>query len=116
MPRRWRSAAATRGRRGSAAKRASAPSTAPISATRKATSSAPSAWGRPEPTDRGRNNSPRPASGTGTELPLKIRVIMNRGGGSFADDMAERLAPLFEGHGIDARILADTMALEQGRE
>jgi diacylglycerol kinase family enzyme len=31
---------------------------------------------------------------------------MNRGGGSFADDTVERLAPLFEGHGIEARILA----------
>jgi len=37
---------------------------------------------------------------------LKIRVIMNRGGGSFADDAAERLAPLFEARGIDARIVA----------
>jgi diacylglycerol kinase family enzyme len=37
---------------------------------------------------------------------LKIRVIMNRGGGSFAEDVAERLAPLFEGHGIEAKIVA----------
>ena len=37
---------------------------------------------------------------------MKIRVIMNRGGGSFADDAAERLAPLFEARGIDARIVA----------
>jgi len=37
---------------------------------------------------------------------LKIRVIMNRGGGSFADDAAERLAPLFEARGIDAKIVA----------
>jgi diacylglycerol kinase family enzyme len=37
---------------------------------------------------------------------LKIRVILNRGGGSFADDVAERLAPLFESHGIEAKIVA----------
>ena len=37
---------------------------------------------------------------------MKIRVIMNRGGGSFADDAAERLAPLFEARGIDAKIVA----------
>ena len=37
---------------------------------------------------------------------MKIRVIMNRGGGSFADDAAERLAPLFEARGIGAKIVA----------
>jgi diacylglycerol kinase family enzyme len=37
---------------------------------------------------------------------LKVRVIINRGGGSFADDSADKLAPLFETHGIEAGILA----------
>jgi diacylglycerol kinase family enzyme len=37
---------------------------------------------------------------------LKIRVIINRGGGSFADDSAKRLEPLFAAAGIEARILA----------
>jgi diacylglycerol kinase family enzyme len=33
-------------------------------------------------------------------------VIINRGGGSFGEDSAEKLRPLFEKHGIDAKILA----------
>jgi diacylglycerol kinase family enzyme len=37
---------------------------------------------------------------------LKIRVIINRGGGSFGEDSAEKLRPLFEKNGIDAKILA----------
>ena len=37
---------------------------------------------------------------------MKLRVIINRGGGSFADDKVERLRPLFEAHRIDAKILA----------
>jgi diacylglycerol kinase family enzyme len=37
---------------------------------------------------------------------LKVRVIINRGGGSFGEDSADKLRPLFDAHGIDARILA----------
>jgi diacylglycerol kinase family enzyme len=37
---------------------------------------------------------------------VKVRVIINRGGGSFGEDSAEKLRPLFEAHGIDAKILA----------
>ncbi|HEY0311000.1 MAG TPA: diacylglycerol kinase family protein [Allosphingosinicella sp.] len=37
---------------------------------------------------------------------MKVRVIINRGGGSFGEDSAEKLRPLFEAHGIDAKILA----------
>jgi diacylglycerol kinase family enzyme len=37
---------------------------------------------------------------------LKVRVIINRGGGSFGEDSAEKLGPLFEKHGIEAKILA----------
>jgi len=37
---------------------------------------------------------------------VKVRVIINRGGGSFGEDSAEKLQPLFEAHGIDAKILA----------
>ena len=37
---------------------------------------------------------------------MKVRVIMNRGGGSFADDKVEELRPLFERSGIDAKIVA----------
>jgi diacylglycerol kinase family enzyme len=37
---------------------------------------------------------------------LKVRVIINRGGGSFGEDSAQRLEPLFERHGIAAKILA----------
>jgi diacylglycerol kinase family enzyme len=33
-------------------------------------------------------------------------VIINRGGGSFGEDSADKLRPLFEGHGIEAKILA----------
>jgi diacylglycerol kinase family enzyme len=33
-------------------------------------------------------------------------VIINRGGGSFGEDSAEKLQPLFEKNGIDAKILA----------
>jgi diacylglycerol kinase family enzyme len=37
---------------------------------------------------------------------LKIRVIINRGGGSFGEDSAAKLEPLFAAHGIEAKILA----------
>jgi diacylglycerol kinase family enzyme len=37
---------------------------------------------------------------------LKVRVIINRGGGSFGEDKAEKLRPLFEKAGIDAKIVA----------
>jgi diacylglycerol kinase family enzyme len=37
---------------------------------------------------------------------LKVRVIINRGGGSFGEDSADRLKPLFEARGIEANILA----------
>jgi diacylglycerol kinase family enzyme len=37
---------------------------------------------------------------------LKVRVIINRGGGSYADDKVKQLEPLFEAAGIDAKILA----------
>jgi diacylglycerol kinase family enzyme len=37
---------------------------------------------------------------------LKVRVIINRGGGSFGEDSADKLRPLFAAHGIDAKILA----------
>jgi diacylglycerol kinase family enzyme len=37
---------------------------------------------------------------------LKVRVIINRGGGSFGEDSADKLRPLFESHGIEAKILA----------
>jgi diacylglycerol kinase family enzyme len=37
---------------------------------------------------------------------LKVRVIINRGGGSFGEDSAEKLQPLFEKNGIEAKILA----------
>jgi diacylglycerol kinase family enzyme len=37
---------------------------------------------------------------------LKVRVIINRGGGSFGEDKAEKLGQIFEKNGIDARILA----------
>jgi diacylglycerol kinase family enzyme len=37
---------------------------------------------------------------------LKVRVIINRGGGSFGEDSAKQLGPLFDAHGIDAKILA----------
>ncbi|MFL6859100.1 MAG: diacylglycerol/lipid kinase family protein [Allosphingosinicella sp.] len=36
----------------------------------------------------------------------KIRVVINRGGGSFGEDKAGQLKPLFEARGIDAKILA----------
>jgi hypothetical protein len=37
---------------------------------------------------------------------LKVRVIINRGGGSFGEDSAQKLKPLFESHGIEAEISA----------
>ena len=37
---------------------------------------------------------------------LKVRVVINRGGGSFGEDVAEKLAPIFAANGIDAKILA----------
>lgn len=37
---------------------------------------------------------------------MKVRVIINRGGGSFGEDKAEKLRPLFEKHGIEAKIVA----------
>jgi diacylglycerol kinase family enzyme len=37
---------------------------------------------------------------------LKVRVVINRGGGSFGKDSADTLRPLFEQHGIEAKILA----------
>jgi diacylglycerol kinase family enzyme len=37
---------------------------------------------------------------------LKVRVIINRGGGSFGEDKVETLRPLFEKQGIEAKILA----------
>jgi diacylglycerol kinase family enzyme len=37
---------------------------------------------------------------------LKVRVIINRGGGSFGEDKAEKLRPLFEKAGIEAKIVA----------
>jgi diacylglycerol kinase family enzyme len=37
---------------------------------------------------------------------LKVRVIINRGGGSFGEDSADKLRPLFDAHGINAKILA----------
>lgn len=37
---------------------------------------------------------------------MKARVIINRGGGSFGEDSADKLRPLFEKHGIDAKIVA----------
>jgi diacylglycerol kinase family enzyme len=37
---------------------------------------------------------------------LKVRVVINRGGGSFGEDSAEKLRPLFAARGIDAKILA----------
>jgi diacylglycerol kinase family enzyme len=37
---------------------------------------------------------------------LKVRVIINRGGGSFGEDKAEELQALFEKAGVDANILA----------
>jgi diacylglycerol kinase family enzyme len=45
---------------------------------------------------------------------LKIRVIINRGGGSFGEDKAEQLRPLFEKYGVDAEIfVVDPDALER---
>src|SRR3954454_15024634 len=89
-PRRWSSAAATKGRPACGARRATVPSTAPISATPRGTSSAPSASVPHE-----------------TELPrLKVRVIINRGGGSFGEDSADKLRPLFDAQGIEAEIVA----------
>jgi diacylglycerol kinase family enzyme len=38
--------------------------------------------------------------------PRKIRVVINRGGGSFGEDSADKLKPLFEAQGIEANILA----------
>ena len=38
--------------------------------------------------------------------PRKIRVVINRGGGSFGDDKASRLEGLFKARGIDAEIMA----------
>jgi len=38
--------------------------------------------------------------------PRKIRVVINRGGGSFGDDKASQLEGLFEARGIDAEIMA----------
>jgi diacylglycerol kinase family enzyme len=37
---------------------------------------------------------------------VKVRVIINRGGGSFGEDSADKLRPLFERNGIDAKIVA----------
>ena len=37
---------------------------------------------------------------------MKVRVIINRGGGSFGEDSADKLRPLFEKHGIEAKIVA----------
>jgi diacylglycerol kinase family enzyme len=37
---------------------------------------------------------------------LKVRVIINRGGGSFGEDSADKLRPLFDAQGIDAKIVA----------
>jgi diacylglycerol kinase family enzyme len=37
---------------------------------------------------------------------VKVRVIINRGGGSFGEDSADELRPLFERNGIDAKIVA----------
>jgi diacylglycerol kinase family enzyme len=37
---------------------------------------------------------------------VKVRVIINRGGGSFAEGRTEQLRPLFEKAGIEAKILA----------
>jgi diacylglycerol kinase family enzyme len=45
---------------------------------------------------------------------LKIRVIINRGGGSFGEDSAKKLDPLFAAAGVDAKILVvDPGALER---
>lgn len=38
--------------------------------------------------------------------PRKIRVVINRGGGSFGEDKAAQLEALFEARGIEAKILA----------
>jgi diacylglycerol kinase family enzyme len=38
--------------------------------------------------------------------PRKIRVVINRGGGSFGDDKVAQLEPLFAKHGVEAEILA----------
>jgi diacylglycerol kinase family enzyme len=38
--------------------------------------------------------------------PRKVRVVINRGGGSFADGKAEKLEKLFADRGIEAEILA----------
>lgn len=38
--------------------------------------------------------------------PRKIRVLINKGGGSFGEDKAAQLQPLFEARGIEAKILA----------
>jgi diacylglycerol kinase family enzyme len=38
--------------------------------------------------------------------PRKIRVVINRGGGSFGDDKASELEGLFKARGIDAEIMA----------
>jgi len=38
--------------------------------------------------------------------PRKIRVVINRGGGSFGDDKASQLEGLFKARGIDAEIMA----------
>lgn len=37
---------------------------------------------------------------------MKVRVVINRGGGSFGEDKAEKLRPLFEKAGIEAKIVA----------
>ncbi|MDB5693977.1 MAG: sphingosine kinase [Alphaproteobacteria bacterium] len=37
---------------------------------------------------------------------MKVRVIINRGGGSFGEDSADKLRPIFEKNGIDAEIMA----------
>jgi diacylglycerol kinase family enzyme len=37
---------------------------------------------------------------------MKVRVIINSGGGSFAEDSVEKLKPLFAAHGIEADVRA----------
>ncbi len=45
---------------------------------------------------------------------MKVRVVINRGGGSFGQDKAEQLRPLFEKHGVDADIvIVDPEELER---
>src|SRR5688572_801587 len=91
-------AAPTKVRRACAGRRATAPSTAPISAISTATSSAPSASARPD--RRGRR--------------LKVRLIVNRGGGSFSEEQVGRLEALFADRGVevDSRLVEpETLAL-----